>query len=260
MSVEEIILYYQEDYSLEDDWYAVSYTNLFTDDTYAYREEEEFIAASTTKPLIAMAYYDLVEEEKITLDTLIPYFPTQLQDGDGEITAAALAGQAQNAYPLEYVLQELITASDNTAWVMLRYYYNEYIGDFNEAMNQTLSEVDYPVEMLDENKTTTTYLEAILLKLLSKNYYSPILEFMRQADEDLFLLYYVPNYHPVKYGLLEELHHHMGLYEIDEEPVYTLAILTSHLDFDQANLFMGSINLQLAVQGEYTYYLATFDK
>ena len=127
-------------------------------------------------------------------------------------------------------------------------------------MNQALPEVDYPIEMLDDNETTTTYLEAILLELLSKDYYAPILEFMRQADEDMFLLHYVDNDHPVKYGLLNGLHHHIGIYKMDEEPIYTLVFLTSNLDVDTANLFMGGLNLQLVVQNEYAYYLATNDE
>lgn len=260
MSIEEIIQYYQDFYASEEDWYSISYRNLLTNETYNYREDETYIAASTTKTLVAMVYYDAIEEGKIELDTLITYEPRHFQDGGGEITAAILAGHYENAYPLEYVLQEMITTSDNTAWGMLKDYYSKNLGPLSEMENQTLSEIDYPIEMLDKNKTAAIYLEAILLELLKKDYYAPILEFMRVADEDLFLLYYVSNDHPVKYGLLGEFHHHIGIYEINEEPVYTLTILTSQLDFEQANLFIGSINLQLAIQAEYEYYLTTYEE
>ena len=52
----------------------------------------------------------------------------------------------------------------------------------------------------------------------------------------------------------------MGIYKMDEEPIYTLVFLTSNHDVDTADLFMGGINLQLVVQNEYAYYLATNDE
>lgn len=255
---EEIIQYYLEAFAVEEEWYAVSYTNLLTQDTYHHREDEVMLAASTTKVLIAILYYDLVEKNELTLDDPIPYFPFFYQEGGGEITAAVQSGLIEETYPLSYVIQEMITSSDNTAWYMLIDYYNQQIGDINQAMHDAIPDPNQPAELFVENKTSASYLEKILLTLLEKDTYQPILEYMRQADEDLFLLYYVENDNPVKYGLLFDYKHHMGIYEVEKEPVLTIVLMTEYLDFDQANQFFGGIGLQLAVKGEYDAYLQAY--
>lgn len=78
---------------------------------------------------------------------------------------------------------------------------------------------------------------------------------MRLADNDLYFKYYIEEAIPVKYGLINDLKHHIGLYEIDGQPVYSLVILSENLDDEQTNKFLGGINLQLTAQVQYRNYL-----
>lgn len=258
-TVEEIVQYYAETMSIPDDWYALAYTDLINNTTYSHREDQVYIAASTTKVLYAMLYYDLIESGEITADSLIPYAPSHYQGGGGEITAEVEAGLVQEGYALDYVIQELISHSDNSAWLMLIDYYNLNHGNIYEALSEMLTETDDVLELFYENKSTTSYLEEMMFILLEKDRYQPILEYMRQADEDMFLLYHIDNHHPVKYGLLYDLKHHIGILEVEQQPVSTLAIFTDHLSYQQANEFMGGIGLQLLVKSEYDYYLNSFE-
>ena len=72
-SVGEIIQHYQEEFEVPDEWLSIVYTNLENNEQYNHRENEIFIAASTTKVLIAMIYLDLIESGEISLETPIPY-------------------------------------------------------------------------------------------------------------------------------------------------------------------------------------------
>lgn len=258
MTTEDIIQHYADEWSVEEDWYAVAYTNLLTGETYTHNEDEHFLAASTTKTLHAMTYMELIDKGDIKKNHPIPYAPHHYQQGGGDITAAIEMGQPEEYYPLDYVMAELIAHSDNSAWLMLIDYYNLNHGDIYEAMHELLNPTFYPVELLRTNETTAAYLEQILLTLLEYEMYEPILEAMRQADEDLFLLNYLDNRHPVKYGHLDENNHHKGIYEINQKPVSTFVILTRYLNYDEANEFIGGIALQMAVKDEYDHYLQTF--
>lgn len=71
-SVGEIIQHYQEEFEVPDEWLSIVYTNLENNEQYNHRENEIFIAASTTKVLIAMIYLDLIESGEISLETPIP--------------------------------------------------------------------------------------------------------------------------------------------------------------------------------------------
>ena len=255
MSTEEIITHYRSELEVPEDWISVAYTDLITDETYHHNETEVMTAASTTKVLLAMLYFDLVESEMLNMDTYIPYYDGGFEEGGGNITADVVNGVGQNSYSLDYTIQEMIIRSDNTATNMLRRFYTDNFGPLGEGMRSVVPDSDYTAKMLEQNTTSAALLEETLLALLENDAYAPIIEHMRSADENLYFKYYIEEDMPVKYGLLYELKHHTGIYEIDGEPVYTLIILTSNLGHEQANEFFGGINLQLAVRAQYQYYV-----
>lgn len=61
-----------------------------------------------------------------------------------------------------------------------------------------------------------------------------------------------------KYGQLGASQHDIGIYYIEGEPVYLIAVLTDQLTREQADEFMGRINLNLVIQALYKDYLNTF--
>lgn len=255
MSTEEIITHYRSELEVPEDWISVAYTDLITDETYHHNETEVMTAASTTKVLLAMLYFDLVESEMLNMDTYIPYYDGGFEEGGGNITADVVNGVGQNSYSLDYTIQEMIIRSDNTATNMLRRFYTDNFGPLGEGMHSVIPESDYTAEMLEQNTTSAALLEETLLALLANDAYAPIIEHMRSADENLYFKYYIEEDMPVKYGLLYELQHHTGIYEVDGNPAYSLVVMTKYLEQGQANELMGGINLQLAVRAQYQHYL-----
>jgi hypothetical protein len=255
MSAEEIILHYRSELEVPEEWVSVAYSDFQTEESFYFRENEVLTAASTTKVLLAMLYFDLVEAEVLNFDSNIPYDPSLYQEGGGEITAAIVDGEAQNSYPLDYTIKEMIVRSDNTSVYMLRQFYKDNYGPLGEGLSDVVEDSKYTADMLEENVTTAVLLEETLLALLKSDIYAPIIEYMRLADENLYFKYYIDENVPVKYGLLDEFKHHTEIYEIDGEPVYSLVILTSNLKDEQANEFFGGINLQFAARAQYRNYV-----
>ncbi len=259
-SVGEIIQHYQEEFEVPDEWLSIVYTNLENNEQYNHRENEIFIAASTTKVLIAMIYLDLIESGEISLETPIPYAPSMYQEGAGQLTEDIQAGLEEESYPLEVVLEDLLVPSGNIPRQMLVAYYEAHFGNLSEKMAQLLQNVDYSAELFDVNQITAKALEEGLLLLLEKESYQLILEFMRQADEERFFKFYAAPDMPVKHGSLRELRHQIGIYEVEGTPMYTLVFMTRNLYDDLGDEFLGKINLQLAVQAEYQYYVDHFEE
>lgn len=255
INAEEIITYYRSELEVPEEWISVAYSDFQTEESFYFRENEVVTAASTTKVLLAMLYFDLMEAEVLNFDSYIPYDPNLFEEGGGEITAEITAGEGQNSYSLKTTIQEMIVHSDNTATNMLRAFYTENYAPYSEGMSEVVENSGYTADMLEENETTAALLEETLLALLENEIYAPIIEYMRLADEDMYFKYYIEDDMPVKYGLLYELKHHTGIYEIDGEPVYSLVILTSNLGDEQADEFFGGINLQFAARARYQNYI-----
>lgn len=255
MTIEQIINHYRSEYEIAEDWISVAYTDLQSEDNYYSREKEVVAAASTTKVLLAMLFYDLVETGELDLNSEIPYDSSMYEPGNGDITAEVEANNNQSSYSLDDVIEQMIVFSDNVTKNMLREFYRINFGPLGEGMAEVIKGSKETADLLEENETTAILLEETLLALLEKDYYEPILAYMRLADNDLYFKYYIEEAIPVKYGLINDLKHHIGLYEIDGQPVYSLVILSENLDDEQANKFLGGINLQLTAQVQYRNYL-----
>lgn len=261
MKTEEIITEYQTNLEVADDWYSVAYTNFNTSENYNYREQEIYTAASTTKVLVAMMYYDLIDSGSLTPEQSIPLtIEEHYQDGDGEITTKVNDGIAQTEYTLDYTIQEMIVNSDNTAWGMLREFYRENFGPLGEGLKNVIPDSKYTAQLLEDNKTSASLLEESLLASAEAGKYTQLLEYMRLADSEMYLKYYTAADMPVKYGYLFEFQHHIGIYEINGQPVYSLVLLTKNLTDEQANEFIGGINLQLSTQAKYCAYVRKFEE
>lgn len=73
LSAEEIIRHYQEELQIPDNYYAVTYQNLQSDDTFNHRQDDYFVAASTTKVILAMIFMDLVDQGELDMDSAQPF-------------------------------------------------------------------------------------------------------------------------------------------------------------------------------------------
>lgn len=231
MTCQEIIDYHQKMLDIPDTNYSISYENLITKETYDYRENDLTVVASTSKILIAMIYIDLMEEEKIELDAPIAYSPAYYQAGAGAITNDA---GNHSSYPLDKVIEEMIIHSDNTATMMLKNYYRNYFGSYEKKLQEVLSLTAHNID------------------------YQGLIQLMLEAEQPFFLSTYVDENMAVKYGQLGAGQHDLGIYYIEDKPIYLIVVLTNQLTREQADEFIGRINLNLVTQALYQDYLNTF--
>ena len=94
---------------------GIVYKNFSTGYRYVQEDKHYFTAASTIKVVYAMKIYDRIRNGEISKDTDIAYNEKFLEEGNGQITNS----QKKDSYKLEYVLQNMIQYSDNTATNML---------------------------------------------------------------------------------------------------------------------------------------------
>lgn len=257
MTPQEVIEYHQEMLDIPDTNFSISYENLITKEAYNYREYDLTIVASTSKFLIAMVYIDLMEEGKIELDSPIAYSSAYYQAGAGAITNDA---GNRSSYPLDKVIKEMIIHSDNTATMMLKNYYRNHFGSYEKKLQELLSLTEEDISQYDLlwNRLNTHYLKEGLKLAVSNSHYHVLIELMLEADQPFFLSSYVDENMAVKYGQLGAGQHDTGIYYIEDEPIYLLVVLTNQLTREQADKFMGRINLNLATQALYKDYLHTF--
>lgn len=257
MTCQEIIDHHQKMLDIPDTNYSISYENLITKETYDYRENDLTVVASTSKILIAMIYIDLMEEEKIELDAPIAYSPAYYQAGAGAITNDA---GNHSSYPLDKVIEEMIIHSDNTATMMLKNYYRNYFGSYEKKLQEVLSLTEEDISQYDLlwNRLNTHYLKEGL-KLAAHNIdYQGLIQLMLEAEQPFFLSTYVDENMAVKYGQLGAGQHDLGIYYIEDKPIYLIVVLTNQLTREQADEFIGRINLNLVTQALYQDYLNTF--
>lgn len=257
LTCQEIIDQHQEVQGIPDNNYSISYENLITKEVYNYRENDLTVVASTSKMLTAIIYIDLIEERKIKSDSPITYSSAYYQAGAGAITADA---GNQSHYPLDEVIEEMIIHSDNTATMMLKNHYRNNFGNYEKKVQELLRlrEEDISQYDLSWNRLNTRYLKEGLKMVSDSSDYEELIQLMLEAEQPFFLSTYVDENMAVKYGQLGDGQHDIGIYYIEEKPIYLLSVLTDQLTREQADEFMGGINLNLATQARYKDYLNAF--
>lgn len=95
--------------------YGIYVRNLSTNDEFIYREREKFYGASLLKVPIALATYNLIEEEKIDLKDKVKYKTEDFEDGTGSIATSDFG----TSFTVAELLNRLLKESDNVAQTML---------------------------------------------------------------------------------------------------------------------------------------------
>lgn len=153
------------------------YKNLKTGVELKINGDEVFLAASVMKVPINMLTYDLAFEENLDLSTELTYYPQDKEGGTGILQGESIG----SSYPIEELLELMITHSDNVATnIMYRFlggYHAEYLLD-------TLARV-YGISSYNGNYITPNESEILLEKLYNnedKNpYYQKLLDDMKNT-------------------------------------------------------------------------------
>ena len=171
--------------------FSVTATDIDTGKTQSFGSSQPFVAASTAKLLTAAAYYNEVENGKLSL--------TQTIDG-------------QSA---QYLLQQMIVVSDDTAWAEL----NDTLGHAElSAYARTLGITDYNAtdNLLGSGDIANILQKLYTGKLMNTAHQQQLLGWMKQANYRDFIIPAVPS------G--DTVYHKVG--EVDDN-VHDAAIITN---------------------------------
>ncbi|MBG9978024.1 serine hydrolase [Ruoffia tabacinasalis] len=237
-SLEDIVYELLAKYGLDASQIGLAYTNLQTDEAYYLNEDEQFIVASMYKvPMVAM-FIDLINQGYLTWDSELPYSEEYYQDGAGEITA----NPKQAYYRLEDLAYQAIVYSDNTASLILYYYYVNNFGSFRTGLLDFVDFYEVPEVYYSDNYGSAYMMNLSLQKIATDDTYVHVRELMMQSSpKQLFSLFV--NDMATKYGRYENMLNDSGIFYQDDEPIYTLVVMVS--DDLYADMFIAELNLRV---------------
>ena len=202
---------------------GIVYKNFSTGYRYAQEDKHYFTAASTIKVVYAMKIYDRIRNGELSKDADIYYNPKFLEEGNGQITN----NTKQDSYKLDYVIQNMIQYSDNTATNML-------MGNSATAsafVVKYLAElgVTLPQAEAQKNRITPAMMEVVWTKLYKeRDKYPELLKYLEDSDDGEWITEGIPDKKVAsKYGAIETNYHDTAIVFGDKD--YILLIYTNNL-------------------------------
>lgn len=202
---------------------GIVYKNFSTGYRYAQEDKHYFTAASTIKVVYAMKIYDRIRNGELSKDADIYYNPKFLEEGNGQITN----NTKQDSYKLDYVIQNMIQYSDNTATNML-------MGNSATAsafVVKYLAElgVTLPQAEAQKNRITPAMMEVVWTKLYKeRDKYPELLKYLEDSDDGEWIKEGIPDKKVAsKYGALNANYHDTAIVFGDKD--YILLIYTNNL-------------------------------
>ena len=207
-----------------DNEIGIVYKNFSTGYKYGQEENKYFTAASTIKVVYAMRIYDRIRNGEVSKNADIFYNEKFLEEGNGQITN----NKKKDSYKLEYVIQNMIQYSDNTATNML-------MGSSATASTfvvKYLAElgVTLPQEEALNNRITPAMMEVVWTKLYKERDKSPeVLKYLEDSDDGEWIKEGIPDKKVAsKYGALDANYHDTAIVFGDKD--YMLLIYTNNLN------------------------------
>lgn len=202
---------------------GIVYKNFSTGYRYAQEDKHYFTAASTIKVVYAMKIYDRIRNGELSKDADIYYNPKFLEEGNGQITN----NTKQDSYKLDYVIQNMIQYSDNTATNML-------MGNSATASTfvvKYLAElgITLPQAEAQKNRITPAMMEVVWTKLYKeRDKYPELIKYLEDSKEGEWIKEGIPDKKVAsKYGALNANYHDTAIVFGDKD--YILLIYTNNL-------------------------------
>lgn len=182
-TVKTIVEKYIEKNNLNQDNFAFFYYNPTTEESYFYNENTYFTAASTIKVPLAMVYYDKINNGDLTSKSTFTYNQEHYEEGAGTIASLYKPG---DSVPLNYLLEQMIVNSDNTATNILK------TGLGGEKAYRMLikqyTQIHLPAEFNEDNITSASYSLDVLKKIYNnQESYKELIEFMKKSSAGGYL-------------------------------------------------------------------------
>ena len=203
---------------------GIVYKNFSTGYRYAQEDKNYFTAASTLKVVYAMKIYDRIRNGELSKDADIYYNPKFLEEGNGQITN----NTKQDSYKLDYVIQNMIQYSDNTATNMLMgnsATASAFVVKYLSEMGVTLPQVE-----AQKNRITPAMMEVVWTKLYKeRDKYPELLKYLEDSDDGEWIKEGIPDKKVAsKYGAIETNYHDTAIVFGDKD--YMLLIYTNNLN------------------------------
>ena len=202
---------------------GIVYKNFSTGYRYAQEDKHYFTAASTIKVVYAMKIYDRIRNGELSKDADIYYNPKFLEEGNGQITN----NTKQDSYKLDYVIQNMIQYSDNTATNML-------VGNSATAsafVVKYLAELGITLPQIEaqNNRITPAMMEVVWTKLYKeRDKYPELIKYLEDSKEGESIKEGIPDKKVAsKYGALNANYHDTAIVFGDRD--YMLLIYTNNL-------------------------------
>ena len=211
------VLDYLKNHKIEDK-VSYFYYNTVTKETYLYRENELYLAASTIKVPVVLAWMDLVNKNKVTLDTKFKYEERHYEESD-EI-ALYDTYKYGDLVPLSELIHLPIVYSDNPSNHMLREYIYDYIGMSFREWYSKFSLVPQENDFYYKNQCSAAIMLEVMKKLYDhSNEYISLINDMKIAAKGRYIQSNHFDYEVAqKYGEYDKYEHTMAiLYK--EEPI-----------------------------------------
>ena len=202
---------------------GIVYKNFSTGYRFSEDDEQYFSAASTIKVVYAMKIYDRINAGELSKDADIAYDPKYLEEGGGEITNQ----EKKDSYKLDYVIQNMIQYSDNTATKML-------IGNTATATDvlvkyfATLG-ITLPPTEAAKNRITPKMMEVVWTKLYNeRDKYQDLIKYLEESSDNEWIKQGIPNKKIAsKYGGIDANMHDTAIVFGNQD--YMLLIYTNNL-------------------------------
>ena len=202
---------------------GIVYKNFSTGYRFSEDDERYFAAASTIKVVYAMKIYDRINAGEIRKDDDIKYDPKYLEEGAGEITNQ----EKKDSYKLDYVIQNMIQYSDNTATKML-------IGNTATATDILVKYfaklgITLPPAEAAQNRITSKMMEAVWTKLYNeRDKYQDLIKYLEASSDNEWIKQGIPDKKIAsKYGGIDANMHDTAIVFGNQD--YMLLIYTNNL-------------------------------
>lgn len=160
--------------------------NPSSNETELYRENEIYLAASTIKVAVCMAWIDLIEKGIVTADTKLQFLERHYEESDEK--ALYHSYQFGDWVPLRECMELAIIYSDNPSNHMMREYYAQLGNQTFREWFAKFSKEPVSQEFYTTNQTTAAIMLEVMKELYShEDKYAEIIEYMKCAAKGRYI-------------------------------------------------------------------------
>ena len=162
------------------------YYNTVTKEEVLYREDVMYLAASTIKVPVVMAWTELVNNGIISKNHRLQYLERHYEESD----EVALYDDYQygDYVSLLYLMKLAIVYSDNPSNHMMREYYQHYADETFREWFSKFSKKEVPIEFYTKNLTNASIMLEVLKELYENaHHYSNLIEDMKIAAKGRYI-------------------------------------------------------------------------